>query len=164
IVAVSIPYPGAAPETVEREVVDPIEEQISAISGVKKIQSNSLDSYGVITVEFQFSKNLQEATQDIRDGISQIRNDLPPEMEEPILTRFDPNDFPIVQVVLTSQTLTGPELTRIIDPGVTRQLRGIKGVAEVRVVGGIERELTVELDPQGLQAPGGGVGRGGGGR
>jgi HAE1 family hydrophobic/amphiphilic exporter-1 len=158
IVAVSIPYPGAAPETVEREVVDPIEEQISAISGVKKISSSSLDSYGVITVEFQFSKNLQEATQDIRDGISQIRNDLPPEMEEPILTRFDPNDFPIVQVVLTSKTLTGTELTRLVDPPITRQLRGVSGVAEVRVVGGIEREMTIELKPQALQAAGVSVG------
>ena len=154
IVSVAIPYPGAAPETVEREVITPVEEQIAAISGVKQVQSNALDSFGVITVEFYFSKNLQEATQDIRDGISQIRNDLPTEMKEPILTRFDPNDFPIVQLALTSQTLTGPELTRIVDPGVTRQLRGIKGVAEVRVVGGIERELTVELDPQALQATG----------
>ena len=145
IVSVAIPYPGAAPETVEREVVTPIEEQIAAISGVKEVKSNSLDSYGVIVVEFYFSKNLQEATQDIRDGISQIRNDLPQEMEEPILTRFDPNDFPIVQLALTSQTLTGPELTRIVDPGVKRQLRGLRGVAEVRVVGGIERELTVDI-------------------
>ncbi|HEY8550236.1 MAG TPA: efflux RND transporter permease subunit [Vicinamibacterales bacterium] len=157
IVAVSIPYPGASPETVEREVVDPIEEQIAAISGVKQIQSSSLDSFGVITVEFAFSKDLQEATQDIRDGISQIRNDLPPEMEEPILTRFDPNDFPIVQLALASDTLTGPELTRIVDPGITRQLRGVTGVAEVRVVGGIEREMTIELDPQALQAAGIGV-------
>src|SRR5688572_20957658 len=157
IVSVSIPYPGASPDTVEREVVNPIEEQIASISGVKQIQSSSLDSFGVITVEFYFSKNLQEATQDIRDGISQIRNDLPTEMEEPILTRFDPNDFPIVQLALTSPTLTGPELTRIVDPGVTNQLRGVSGVAEVRVVGGIERELTVELDPRALQATGVGI-------
>ena len=94
IVSVSIPYPGASPDTVEREVVNPIEEQIASISGVKQIQSSSLDSFGVITVEFYFSKNLQEATQDIRDGISQIRNDLPTEMEEPILTRFDPERLP----------------------------------------------------------------------
>jgi HAE1 family hydrophobic/amphiphilic exporter-1 len=158
IVSIAIPYPGAAPDTVEREVIDPIEEQISAISGVKKIQSNALDSFGVITVEFVFAKDLQEATQDIRDGISQIRNDLPPEMEEPILTKFDPNDFPIVQLTLASPTLTGGELTRIADPGLTRELRGVTGVAEVRVVGGIEREMTIELNPQALQAAGVGVG------
>ncbi|HEX7085850.1 MAG TPA: efflux RND transporter permease subunit [Vicinamibacterales bacterium] len=154
IVSVAIPYPGASPETVEREVIEPIEEQISSISGVKKIQSNALDSFGVITVEFVFAKNLQEATQDIRDGISQIRNDLPPEMEEPILTKFDPNDFPIVQLTLASETLDGAELTRIADPGLTRQLRSVTGVAEVRVVGGVEREMTIELKPQALQAAG----------
>ena len=158
IVSVSVPYPGASPDTVEREVIDPIEEQMSAISGVKKIQSSALDSFGVITVEFIFAKDLQEATQDIRDGISQIRNDLPPEMEEPILTKFDPNDFPIVQLTLASKTLTGGDLTRIADPGLTRQLRGVTGVAEVRVVGGIEREMTIALKPQALQAAGIGVG------
>ena len=71
IVSVAIPYPGASPDTVEREVVDPIEEQIAAISGVKQVQSNSLDSFGVITVEFAFEKDLQEATQDIRDAMAE---------------------------------------------------------------------------------------------
>ncbi len=158
IVSVTIPYPGASPDTVEREVVDPIEEAISGISGVDKITSSSLDSFGVITIEFLFTKDLQEASQDIRDAISQIRSDLPPEMEEPILTRFDPNDFPIVQLALASKTLDGAELTRIADPGLTRQLRSVPGVAEVTVVGGIERELTVELDPKALQAAGISVG------
>src|SRR5690606_33993928 len=88
IVAIAIPYPGASPDTVEREVIDPIEEVLSGISGVDKITSNSLDSFGNIIVQFIFEKNLQEATQEIRDEISSIRNELPIEMEEPILTRF----------------------------------------------------------------------------
>ncbi|MBP1604868.1 MAG: mdtC 3 [Acidobacteria bacterium] len=158
IVSVTIPYPGASPDTVEREVIDPIEEAISAISGVDRITSSSLDSFGVMTVEFVFAKDLQEASQDIRDAISQIRADLPPEMEEPILARFDPNDFPIVQLALASRTLGGGELTRIADPGLTRALRSVPGVAEVRVVGGVERELTVELDPRALRTAGVSVG------
>jgi HAE1 family hydrophobic/amphiphilic exporter-1 len=158
IVSVTIPYPGASPDTVEREVIDPIEEAISAVSGVDRITSSSLDSFGVMTVEFVFAKDLQEASQDIRDAISQIRADLPPEMEEPILARFDPNDFPIVQLALASRTLGGGELTRIADPGLTRALRSVPGVAEVRVVGGVERELTVELDPRALQTAGVSVG------
>ncbi len=158
IVSVAIPYPGASPETVEREIIEPIEEQISGISGVKKVQSNSLDSYGVIVVEYVFSKNLQEATQDIRDAISQIRNDLPPEMKEPVLTRFSPNDIPIVQLTLTSKTLDGADLTRLADPSLTRQFRSVAGVAEVRVVGGIKREMTIELQPRAMQAAGVGVG------
>jgi HAE1 family hydrophobic/amphiphilic exporter-1 len=154
IVAIAVPYPGASPDTVEREVVDQIEEVISGISGVDKITSNSLDSFGNIIVQFVFEKDLQQATQEIRDEISSIRNELPPEMEEPILTRFDPADLPIVSLTLSSKNLSGPELTRMVDPDMTRELRGLAGIAEVNVVGGVERELTVELRPQALQSTG----------
>jgi HAE1 family hydrophobic/amphiphilic exporter-1 len=154
VVAIAVPYPGASPDTVEREVIDPIEEVISGISGVDQINSSSLDSFGTIIVQFVFEKDIQEATQEIRDEISGIRNELPPEMEEPILTRFDPQDLPIVSMTLSSPALTGAELTRMADPDITRELRSIAGVAEVNVVGGIERELTVELQPRALQASG----------
>lgn len=157
IVAVAVPYPGASPDAVEREVIDPIEEAISGISGVDRMTSSSMDGFGLIIVEFIFAKDPQVATQDIRDQISGIRNKLPLEMEEPILTRFDPNDLPIVSLTLSSQTVAAPELTRLADPGITRELRSIPGVAEVNVVGGIERELTVEIRPQALQAAGIGI-------
>jgi HAE1 family hydrophobic/amphiphilic exporter-1 len=159
VVAIAIPYPGASPDTVEREVIEPIEEVVSGISGVDKINSSSLDSFGTVIVQFVFEKNLQQATQEIRDEISGIRNELPPEMEEPILTRFDPADLPIMSLTLSSPALSGPDLTRMVDPDITRELRGIPGVAEVNVVGGIERELTVELRPQALQASGVSVGQ-----
>jgi HAE1 family hydrophobic/amphiphilic exporter-1 len=152
IVAVAIPYPGASPDTVEREVIDPLEEVISGISGVDQITSSSLDSFATVIVQFVFEKDLQQATQEIRDEISGIRNELPPEMEEPILTRFDPADLPIVSLTLTSPGLSNAELTRLVDPGITREFRGLPGVAEVNVVGGVERELTVELRPRDLQA------------
>jgi HAE1 family hydrophobic/amphiphilic exporter-1 len=157
IIAVSVPYPGASPDNVEREVVDRLEEAISGISGVNEINSSSLDGFASLIVEFVFEKDLQEATQQIRDEISAIRNDLPPEMEEPILTRFDPADIPIVSLTLASTTVGGAELTTLADPGITRQLRGIPGVAEVNVVGGIEREMTVALKPAALQASGIGI-------
>jgi hydrophobic/amphiphilic exporter-1 (mainly G- bacteria), HAE1 family len=154
IVVISIPYPGASPDVVEREVIEPIEEVISGISGVDKITSNSLDSFANIIVEFDFAKDPQQATQEIRDEISGVRNDLPAEMEEPILTRFDPADQPIVSLTLSSAGLTGPELTRIADPDITRRLRGIGGVAQVNLQGGVQRELVVELRPRDLQGAG----------
>ncbi len=159
VVSVAVPYPGASPDIVEREVMEPMEEGIAAISGVDRITSQSLDGFGVIIVEFVFDKDLQQATQDIRDQISQIRGDLPLEMEEPILTRFDPNDLPIVSLALTSERLSSAELTRIAEPGITRELRGLSGVADVSVAGGIERELTVELNPRAMQAAGVSVGQ-----
>jgi len=151
IVNVAIPYPGASPDIVEREVVDRMEEAIAGISGVKRIVSSSLDSFATITIEFVFGKDVNQATQEIRDKISEIRNDLPPEMEEPILTRFDPADIPIVSLSLTSQRLSPPELTRLVDPGITRELRSVTGVAEVNVVGGVERQLVVGLKPEALK-------------
>ncbi|HEX2203204.1 MAG TPA: efflux RND transporter permease subunit [Longimicrobium sp.] len=151
---VSVPYPGASPDIVEREVVDPIEEAVAGLSGVDQIQSQSLDGFGSIQVIFVYGTDPQQASQDIRDAISQIRGDLPTEMEEPILARFDPNDQPIVSLTLSSKTLGQAELTRIADPGLTRELRGIPGVAEVTVVGGVERELSVEVDPGRLQSAG----------
>src|SRR6187455_2377926 len=159
VVVVAIPYPGASPDIVEREVVDPIEEAVSGISGIDRMRSNSLDSYANIVVEFNFSKDPKVATQEIRDKISSIRNDLPPEMEEPILTQFDPADRPIVSLTLSSPGLTGAELTRMADPDITRRLRGISGVASVNLVGAIERELVVEIRPRDLEATGVGVGQ-----
>jgi HAE1 family hydrophobic/amphiphilic exporter-1 len=159
VVVVAIPYPGASPDVVEREVIDPIEEAISGISGIDRMRSNSLDSFANIIVEFDFSKDPRLATQEIRDKISEIRNDLPTEMEEPILTQFDPADRPILSLALTSPGLSGAELTRIVDPGITRKLRGITGVASVNLSGAIERELVVEIRPRDLQAAGVSVGQ-----
>ena len=154
IVVVAIPYPGASPDNVEREVIEPIEEVISGISGLDRMRSSSLDGFGNIIVEFDFGKDPRVATQEIRDEISGIRNDLPPEMEEPVLTRYDPNDQPIVSLTLSSPGLTGAELTRMADPAITRQFRGLQGVASVDLTGGIERELVVEIRPRDLQAAG----------
>ncbi|MFM8566660.1 MAG: efflux RND transporter permease subunit [Gemmatimonadota bacterium] len=154
IINVAIPYPGASPDVVEREVLDRVEEAVSGISGVDRISGAAQDGFANVTVFFVFEKDLQQASQDIRDKISSIRSELPVEMKEPVLTRFDPADQPIVQLSLNSTALDAPALTRIADPGITRVLRSIPGVAEAVVVGGVERELTVELRPAALQAAG----------
>ncbi len=154
IINVAIPYPGAAPDVVEREVLDRVEEAISGISGVDRINGSAQDGFANITVAFVFEKDIQQASQDIRDKISSVRDQLPPEIKEPVLSRFDPGDQPIVQLSLNSTTLDAPSLTRIADPGITKELRGIAGVAEATVVGGIERELTVEIRPDAMQAAG----------
>ena len=154
IVLTTIVYPGASPGQVEREVLEPIEEAIQSIAGVKSINGEARDGFAQITTEFIFSKNLQAATQDIRDAISTKRMDLPQEMEEPILRKFSPTDAPIVTLALFSTSLTPAQLTQIADPGITRELRSIPGVADVQVTGQIKRELTISLDPQRLQSAG----------
>jgi hydrophobic/amphiphilic exporter-1 (mainly G- bacteria), HAE1 family len=151
VVLTTIIYPGASPDQVEREVLDPIEEAIQGISGVDKIQGEARDGFASITTFFLFSKDLQTATQEIRDAINLKRNDLPQEMKEPILQKFSPTDLPIVTLSLSSSELTSPQLTLLADPGITRELRSLSGVANVEVTGGVKREMMVELRPQALQ-------------
>src|SRR4051794_15206512 len=158
-VSVGIVYPGASPDIVEKQILDPVEEQIQAITGVKQVMGKAYDGYALILVEFLFEKDLNEATQDIRDGISTIRSDLPVEMKEPIIKKENDTDRPIVSLALSSTTLTPAEMTRLVDPGITRELRSLPGVADVLVFGKQERELTVELRPQALQAVGVSVGQ-----
>jgi hydrophobic/amphiphilic exporter-1 (mainly G- bacteria), HAE1 family len=156
IVGVTILYPGASPETVEREIVDPIEEAFSSISGVDwaKTQASATDGLAQFTVFFDFEKDVQEASQDIRDAISTERDDLPTEMEEPVLTRFDPSQESVLSLALTSSQIPAATLTRIADPMIVRDLRTVPGVARVSVVGGLERELTVQIRPADMQAAG----------
>ena len=146
-VSVGILYPGASPDIVEKQILDPVEEQIQAISGVKQVMGKAYDGYAFILVEFLFEKDLNEASQDIRDGISTIRADLPVEMKEPIIKKENDTDRPIVSLALSSTSLTPAELTRLVDPGITRELRSLPGVADVLVFGKQDRELTVELKP-----------------
>src|SRR5438477_458202 len=148
VVLTFIPYPGASPEGVERELLKPVEDAIKGISGVDKIYGTAGDGYAQIITLFLFEKDPQVATQDIRDAISGIRSDLPVEMKEPVLQRFDPSDQPIVSMTLASPALTPAQLTRLADPEITSKLRGIPGIAQVQLVGGVKREMTIQLRPQ----------------
>jgi HAE1 family hydrophobic/amphiphilic exporter-1 len=159
VVLTFIPYPGASPEGVEREILKPVEDAIKGISGVDKIFGTAGDGYAQIITLFVFEKDPQVGTQDIRDAISGIRADLPVEMKEPILQRFDPADQPIVSMTIASPTMTPAQLTRLADPDITSKIRGIPGIAQVQLVGGVKREMTIQLNPQALQAAGIGVGQ-----
>ncbi len=152
IIFVAVPYPGASPSQVEREVVDRMEEQINAISGIDEIDSKSTDGFAQITVQFVFSKNPDQAAQDVRDAISEIRDKLPTEMKEPVIKKLDPSALPIVSLAVTSQTLTPAELTILADPGITKELRGINGVAQVTLSGGVDRTIAVNVRPSDLAA------------
>jgi HAE1 family hydrophobic/amphiphilic exporter-1 len=156
LVVVTIPYPGASPAEVTREVVDPVEDAVFSISGLDGSKSTCYASDGLAQCMFffDFEKPVAQASQDIRDAISTKRADLPPEMKEPVLTRFDPGDLPVMTLTLTAPAQSAAQLTRLADPTVTRGLRRIPGVAQVDVVGGIKREMSVELRPEALQSAG----------
>ncbi len=151
VLVVSIPYPGASPETVEREVLNRIEDSLSSISGIDELRSYARDSFGTIVVQFEFHKNLIEAAQEIRDAIATVRDKLPTEMKEPYLQRMDPNAQSILNISLHSETLTQMELSRIADQVIARELRTVPGVALVELRGELVREMTVFLDSSAMR-------------
>ncbi|HEX6559770.1 MAG TPA: efflux RND transporter permease subunit, partial [Longimicrobiales bacterium] len=154
VVAVSVLYPGAGPEVVERELVDPIEEAISGINGIDKSFGYAQDGFAQVVTMFNFEKDLNDAAQETRDEVGAIRGKLPAEIEEPVITKFDPFEAAMIVLTLSSPQLSAAELTRLADPQITKLLRSVRGVAQAEIVGGIDRELTVQAHPDRLQAAG----------
>ncbi|MBU2222934.1 MAG: efflux RND transporter permease subunit, partial [Gammaproteobacteria bacterium] len=112
VLVVNVPYPGASPETVEREILNRVEDSMSTIQGIRDIRSYARDSSATIVVVFEFDKDLTAAAQELRDSISTVRDKLPAEMKEPFINRADPNAQPVISLALSSDTMSPLELSR----------------------------------------------------
>ncbi|XHS77460.1 efflux RND transporter permease subunit [Burkholderiaceae bacterium UC74_6] len=151
ILVVIVPYPGASPETSEREIVNRLERPLQAVAGVTEVQANAQEGQAVFVMKFDFKKNLIEATDDVRNAIAQVRYYLPQEMREPIVQRVDPSADPIMQLSLESTTLSHAELSRIAEDDLADKFRAINGVGTVEIYGSLNRELSVLLSGQKLR-------------
>jgi hydrophobe/amphiphile efflux-1 (HAE1) family protein len=144
-IVVNIPYPGASPETVEREVINRLEKSLQSITGVTEITSSASESAASIFIKFSFKKNLIEASDEIRNAIGAVRYKLPTEMREPILQRIDPAAQPVMQLALSSSSQSHAEISRLAEDELAERLRAVDGVAQVNVSGALRRELSVLL-------------------
>lgn len=151
MLVINIPYPGASPETVEREVVNRIEKSLQSISGVYQLRATASEGSASIVIIFNFHKNMIEASDEVRNAIASVRYKLPVEMREPILQRADPSAQPIMQLALTSKTQTHAEISRLAEDDFSDKFRGIDGVAVVNVGGSLKRELSVLLRAEKLR-------------
>jgi HAE1 family hydrophobic/amphiphilic exporter-1 len=154
VVAVQTVYPGASPETIEREVTRRLEEAFNTVEGVDRITSNSLEGVSSVVVEFDLGRDGDLASQDIRARIDQVRRELPTDIEAPVVQKFDPSAQPILSLALSSGTLTVPELTTLADETIRRRLESVSGVGQLQIAGGLEREIRVNLLPERMQATG----------
>jgi hydrophobe/amphiphile efflux-1 (HAE1) family protein len=145
VIIVTIPYPGASPETSERELVNRLEKSMLAITGVTEVNSNSYEGGATIWMEFDFNRNLIEASDDVRNAIAAVRYKLPIEMREPILRRYDPASEPAMQLALSSSTQSHAEISRLAEDVLADRFRAIDGVSTVNVNGALRRELSVLL-------------------
>ena len=151
VMVVNIPYPGASPETVEREIIDRVEKSLQSISQVHEIRSTADESNARIVIIFNFKKNIIEALDEIRNSIASVRHKLPIEMREPILQRVDPSAQPIMYLALSSTRQSQAEISRLAEDVLADKFRAIDGVAVVTVNGALHRELSVLLRAQKLR-------------
>ena len=151
VLVVSISYPGASPDTVERELINRIEKAMQGISGVDQVRSTASEGSARLVLIFNFDKNMIEAADEVRNAIGSVRHKLPTEIREPILQRQDPTAQPIMQLALSSTSLSHAEISRIAEDELADRFRGITGVATVSVNGALRRELSVLLRGQKLR-------------
>ena len=154
VVSILTVYRGASPQTVETEITDVLEEQISTIEGVKLITSSSQEQVSRITVEFNLKRNVDEAANDVRDRISRIRGNLPNTADEPIVAKQDVNAQPIIWLSLNGQGYNLLELSDVASNILSERLQRLEGVGSVFVGADRKYAMRVWLDPQRLAAYG----------
>jgi len=151
-VTVSASLPGAAPAQLETEVARKIENAVATLQGIKHIYTKVQDGTATITVEFRLEKPTQEAVDDVRDALSRIRSDLPGDLRDPVISKANLAGAPILTYTVSSSRMDDEALSWFVDNTVTKRMLSVRGVGAVARVGGVNREVRVELDPARLLA------------
>src|SRR5205809_1948181 len=140
VMVVAIPYPGASPETVEREICNRVEKALQSIPQVYQIRTTCSESSAQIVIIFNFKKNMAEAADEIRNAIASVRHKLPIEMREPILRRIDPSAQPIMQLALSAKSQSHAEISRVDDDVLADRYGSVDAVAVVTPNGSLKRQ------------------------
>jgi multidrug efflux pump subunit AcrB len=151
-VTVTASLPGASPAQLETEVARKIENSVAALQGVKHIYTKVQDGSATVTVEFRLEKPTQEALDDVRDAVARVRSDLPGDLRDPVIQRMNLSGSPILTYTVASERLDEEQLSWFVDNDVAKTLLSVNGVGAVSRVGGVGRELRVELEPAKLLA------------
>ena len=151
-VTVTATLPGAAPSQMETEVARKLENSIATLQGIKHIYTKVQDGTATVTVEFRLEKPTQEAVDDVRDAVSRIRADLPGDLRDPVVSKVNLAGAPILTYTIASPRMDDEALSWFVDNTVTKSLLAVRGVGAVARVGGVDREVRVELDPARLLA------------
>ncbi|MCL1090837.1 efflux RND transporter permease subunit [Shewanella profunda] len=145
-VTVAIELPGASPSQLETDVVRKIESALATVQGVKHIYSNLTDGEASISVEFRLERSIQDAIDDVRDAVSRIRSDLPSDLRDPVIKKEELSGSPILTYSLSSERMDNEALSWFVDNDISKALLAVKGVGAIGRVGGVNREIRVDLD------------------
>ena len=144
-VTISTRLVGAAPEEIETEITDPIEEAVNTISGIDQLISISSEGTSVVVANFVLEKNGDVGAQEVRDRVNRVLGDLPRDADPPIVEKLDPDASPVLSLVLSGPAPVR-DLTEFADKTLRRQLEPVLGVGQVLVIGGRARQINVVVD------------------
>jgi multidrug efflux pump subunit AcrB len=153
-VSVSASLPGATPPQLETDVARKLEDSIASVQGLKNLRTTIQDGLVVVMAEFRLEKPVQEAVDEVRSAVQGIRAELPTDLRDPIVRKLNIVGKPILAYSVSSSKMDEGELSWFVDNTLSRRLRGVNGVGSVSRVGGVNREILVELDPVKLEAIG----------
>ncbi len=147
IVTVTVTYPGATPLEVETLVINKVEDAVAELSEIKKMNSYSYENFGYVSIEFLMSSDVNIKLIEVKDKVEAILNDLPESIEKPVIEKFDPLMEPVMDLVLSSESIDGRDLYEFADKKLKDRFSSIEGVANVDLYGGKERQINVTADP-----------------
>ena len=151
-ITVTAALPGASPPQLETEVARKLENSVATLQGLKNQYTTITDGSVTITAEFVLEKSIQEALDDTRNAVSQVRSDLPSDVRDPVVSKLTLSGSPILTYTVASDQMDEESLSWYVDHDVTRALLAVKGVGAVSRVGGVTRQVQVQLDPTLLRA------------
>ena len=151
-ITITATLPGASPSRMETEVVRKMENSLATLQDVRHIKSRLTDGEASITVEFRLEKPLQEAVDDVRDAVSRVRADLPASLRDPVIRKAELAGAPILTYTVASPRIDDEALSWFVDDEVSKILLTVPGVGAVTRIGGVSREVRVDLDPDRLLA------------
>lgn len=150
IVFVQAIYPGASPVDVEKLILKPIEDELGSLAGLKTLSATGAESLGYVILEFNIGTDIKDAEQQVRQRLGNIANQLPSEMETPIIRRFDPADQAVIRLAVLSE-MDPAELFDLVDESIKPQFETIDGVGQVEIIGGRKREIQILVDKKKVQ-------------
>lgn len=148
---VTVSQPGAAPSQLETEVTRRVEDSVATLNGVKRVVSTVSEGISSTMIEFELNVDVMEALNDTKDAVTRVRMDLPQDIQEPIITKVEIGGD-LLTYAVSAPRMSDGDMSWFVDREVSRALYGVEGVASVRRIGGVERQIRVDLNPQALEA------------
>ncbi len=153
-VSVTLLLPGASPDEMSTSVVEPMEEAISGVSGIDELQARIAEGRAVLTVRFVLERDLNDASNDVREKVAGAIRNAPPSLLPPVITKVDPDADPVLSLIVSSDSMSLRTLTELTDKQIARAIQTVNGVGEVSLSGGRAREVHIVVDIEKLNSYG----------